>query len=43
MKESLQQPWDYTYLGAARTFFRRWYRLVMRSGFQPTKRSAGKL
>jgi transposase len=40
MKESLRHLWDYTYVGAARTFFRRWYGWVMRSRLEPMKRVA---
>ncbi len=38
MKESLRQLWDYTYVGAARTFFRRWYGWVIRLRLEPMKR-----
>lgn len=32
--------WDYTYVGAARTFFRRWYGWAMRSRLEPMKKVA---
>jgi hypothetical protein len=35
MKESLRRLWDYTYLGAARTFFRAWYWWVTHSRLAP--------
>ncbi len=35
MKESLRRLWDYTYVGAARTFFRHWYRWAIRSQLPP--------
>ncbi len=37
MKESLRRLWDYTYVGAARTFFRGWYGWAMRSRLAPMK------
>jgi transposase len=40
MKESLRHLWDYTYVGAARTFFRRWYGWAMRSRLEPMKKVA---
>jgi len=40
MKESLRRLWDYTYIGAARTFFRRWYGWAMRSRLEPMKKVA---
>jgi transposase len=40
MKESLRHLWDYTNVGAARTFFRRWYGWVMRTRLEPMKRVA---
>ncbi len=40
MKESLRRLWDYTYVGAARTFFRRWYGWAMRSRLEPMKQVA---
>ncbi|HYW32836.1 MAG TPA: ISL3 family transposase [Gemmatimonas sp.] len=40
MKESLRRLWDYTYVGAARTFFRRWYGWAMRSRLEPMKKVA---
>jgi transposase len=40
MKESLRHLWDYTYVGATRTFFRRWYGWVRRSRLAPMKRVA---
>lgn len=40
MKESLRKLWDYTYLGAARTFFRGWYGWAMRSRLEPMKKVA---
>jgi transposase len=40
MKESLRRLWDYTYVGAARTFFRRWYGWAMRSRLDPMKKVA---
>ncbi len=35
MKESIRRLWDYTYLGAARTFFRQWYGWDSRSQLTP--------
>ncbi len=35
IKESLRRLWDYTYLGAARTFFKRWYGWATRSRLAP--------
>ncbi len=35
MKESIRRLWDYTYLGAARTFFRQWYGWASRSQLAP--------
>lgn len=35
MKESLRRLWEYTYLGAARTFFRRWYWWATHSRLAP--------
>lgn len=40
MKESLRRLWDYTYVGAARAFFRRWYGWAMRSRLEPMKKVA---
>lgn len=40
MKESLRRLWDYTYVGAARTFFSRWYGWAMRSRLEPMKKVA---
>lgn len=40
MKESLRHLWDDTYVGAARTFFRRWYGWAMRSRLEPMKKGA---
>lgn len=40
MKESIRRLWDYTYIGAARTFFKRWYGWAMRSRLEPMKRVA---
>ena len=40
MKESLRRLWHYTYIGAARTFFRRWYGWAMRSQLEPMKKLA---
>jgi transposase len=40
MKESLRRLWEYTYVGAARTFFRRWYGWAMRSRLEPMKKVA---
>jgi transposase len=40
MKESLRRLWDYTYVGAARTYFRRWYGWAMRSRLAPMKQVA---
>lgn len=40
LKESLRRLWDYTYVGAARTFFARWYGWAMRSRLEPMKRVA---
>lgn len=40
MKESLRRLWDYTYVGAARTFFRGWYAWAMRSRLEPMKKVA---
>ena len=40
MKESLRRLWDYTYVGAARTFFRGWYGWAMRSRLEPMKKVA---
>lgn len=35
MKESLARLWDYTYIGAARTFFKRWYFWATHSQLAP--------
>lgn len=35
MKESLRRLWDYTYLGAARAFFKRWYWWATHSRLAP--------
>lgn len=35
LKESLRRLWDYTYVGAARTFFRRWYWWATHSRLAP--------
>jgi len=35
MKESLVALWDYTYDGAARTFFKRWYFWATHSQLEP--------
>ena len=35
MKESLRHLWDYTYVGAARTFFKRWYWWATHSRLAP--------
>ncbi len=35
LKESLRPLWDYTYVGAARTFFRRWYWWATHSRLAP--------
>lgn len=35
LKESLRRLWDYTYLGAARTFFTRWYYWATHSRLEP--------
>lgn len=40
MKESLRQLWEYTYVGAARTVFRRGYGWAMRSRLAPMKQVA---
>lgn len=40
LKESLRRLWDYTYIGAARTFFRGWYGWAMRSRLEPMKKVA---
>lgn len=40
MKESIRRLWDYTYVGAARTFFTWWYGWAMRSGLAPMKKVA---
>lgn len=40
MKESLRKLWDYRYVGAARTFFHRWYGWAMRSRLAPMKKVA---
>jgi len=40
MKESLRRLWDYRYVGAARTFFRRWYGWAMRSRLEPMRKVA---
>ena len=40
LKESLRRLWDYTYIGAAHTFFRGWYGWVMRSRLEPMKNVA---
>lgn len=40
LKESLRRLWDYTYVGAARTFFRGWYGWAMRSRLDPMKNVA---
>ncbi len=40
LKESLRRLWDYTYVGAARTFFRGWYGWAMRSRLAPMKKVA---
>ncbi len=38
--ESLRRLWDYTYIGAARPFFRGWYGWAMRSRLEPMKKVA---
>ncbi len=40
LKESLRRLWDYTHVGAARTFFRGWYGWAMRSCLEPIKKVA---
>lgn len=40
MKESIRRLWDYTYVGAARTFFKRWYGWAMRSRLEPMRKVA---
>jgi len=40
MKESLSRLWNYTYVGAARTFFRWWYGWAMRSQLEPMRKVA---
>lgn len=44
LKESLRRLWDYTYVGtyvgAARTFFARWYGWAMRSRLEPRRKVA---
>lgn len=40
LKESLRRLWEYTYEGAARAFFARWYGWAMRSRLEPMKRVA---
>lgn len=43
MKESLRRLWDYTYVGAARTFFRQWYAWAIRSQLAPMRKVAAML
>lgn len=40
LKESLRRLWEYRYVGAARTFFRRWYGWAMRSRLAPMRKVA---
>ena len=40
MTESPRRLWDNTYVGAARVFFRGWYRWAMRSRLEPMKKVA---
>lgn len=40
LKESLRRLWDYTYVGAARTFFRGWYAWATRSRLEPMRNVA---
>ena len=40
IKESLRQLWDYTYVGAARTFFKRWYWWATHSRLAPIIKGA---
>lgn len=40
LKEDLGHLWDFTYMGAAKRWFRGWYRRAMRSGIEPLKKFA---
>jgi transposase len=43
IKESLRPLWDYSYVGAARTFFKRWYWWATHSRLAPIIQVAHKL
>lgn len=43
LKDDLKHLWDYTYLGAARRFWREWYGRAMRSRIGPLKQFARNL
>lgn len=40
LKEDLKHLWDYTYTGAAKRWFRGWYRRAMSSGIDALKKFA---
>ena len=40
LKETIMSLWDYSYLGAARNHFRRWYSWAIRSRLEPIKQKA---
>lgn len=43
LKDDLKHLWDYTYVGAARRFWREWYGRAMRSRIEPLKQFARNL
>jgi transposase len=43
LKDDLKHLWDYEYEGAARSFWKSWYRRAMASGIKPLKEFARKL
>lgn len=43
LKESFSGFWDYRYIGAAKTFFKDWYKQVKRSKLEPMKKVAAML
>ena len=40
LKETIMSLWDYSYVGAARNHFRRWYSWAIRSRLEPIKQKA---
>jgi transposase len=43
LKDDLKHLWDYTYLGAARNFWKQWYNRAIRSRIEPLKKFARNL